>query len=102
MRAAKLGITDVDAKCSREVAKQMLDVLDDDYMKKLQARVEYQVSRGGRRSEKKKKDKRSVGEVYSPPRITQHAEEYGLKPTFALDLTVTDEVDGVPWDFNEE
>ena len=40
------------------------------------------------------------GEVYSPPRITKMASEMGLRRAWALDLTVTDSEDGMPWDFN--
>ena len=40
------------------------------------------------------------GEVYSPPRITKMASEMGLHPAWALDLTVVDPDDGIPWDFN--
>ena len=38
------------------------------------------------------------GEVYSPPRITKMAIEMGLHPAWALDLTVMDAEDGMPWD----
>ena len=40
------------------------------------------------------------GEVYSPPRITKMASEMGLRPAWALDLTVTDSEDCMPWDFD--
>ena len=40
------------------------------------------------------------GDVYSPPRITKMASEMGMRPAWALDLTVTDSEDGMPWDFN--
>ena len=43
-----------------------------------------------------------VAEVYSPPRVTAHAWKLGLNPGFALDLTVPDPVDGLPWDFNSQ
>ena len=49
--------------------------------------------------------KHLVSEIYSPPRVT--AEIRGsrtrhLLPGFALDLTVLDPSDGLPWDFNLE
>ena len=40
-----------------------------------------------------------VSEVWSPPRVTKLAEEYGLSAGFALDLQVDDE-NGQPWDFD--
>ena len=40
------------------------------------------------------------GEVYSPPRITKMGSDMGLHPAWALDLTVIDSEDGMPWDFN--
>ncbi len=43
-----------------------------------------------------------VAEVYSPPRITDVACKMALKPGWALDLTVTDEDDGQPWDLSVE
>ena len=41
-----------------------------------------------------------VTEVYSPPRITALAREYGLNPGDAMDLTTMDE-DGNPWNFDD-
>ena len=41
-----------------------------------------------------------VAEVYSPPRMTTAAEEVGLRPGWALDLTQRDE-NGEPWDFSK-
>ena len=46
-----------------------------------------------------------VSEVYSPPRITKEIEEGRWKhlvPGFALDLTVVDPFDGLPWDFSKK
>ena len=43
--------------------------------------------------------KNHVSEIYSPPRVTALAKQYGLKEGFALDLSVCDE-DGNPWDFD--
>ena len=42
-----------------------------------------------------------VSEIYSPPRVTATAAAMGLRPGFALDLTVVDEDDGTPWDFSK-
>ena len=42
----------------------------------------------------------SVAEVYSPPRVTSKATNFGLSPDFALDLTILDFDDGMPWDFS--
>ena len=41
-----------------------------------------------------------VSEVWSQPRVTKLAKEFGLSPGFALDLQVNDE-DGQPWDFDK-
>ena len=100
--AKELGIDDVDAKCSRDIAIRMLESLDRSYAKKLQRRVRHEVIMSGRRTAKKSNPKNSVAEVYSLPRLTKVASEYGLRPEFALDLTTVDETDGVEWDFNQE
>ena len=42
-----------------------------------------------------------VAEIYSPPRVTTLAEKYGLLPGLALDLSVTDPDDGLPWNFDK-
>ena len=41
-----------------------------------------------------------VSEIYSPPRVIAMAARMGLRPGFALDLTVIDPDDGLPWDFD--
>ena len=38
-------------------------------------------------------------EIYSPPRATEVAESIGLRPGWALDLTVKRD-DGTPWDLS--
>ena len=46
-----------------------------------------------------------VSEVYSPPRVTAMINGSKLRhvmPGYALDLTVTDPADGLPWDFSLE
>ena len=40
-------------------------------------------------------------EIYSPTRVTGMADQLGLIKGMALDLTVVDEDDGKPWDFNK-
>ena len=100
--AKELGIEDVDAKCSRDIAKRMLESLDRSYAKKLQRRVQHEVIRSGRRTAKKSNPKDSVAEIDSQPRLTKVASEYGLRPEFPLDLTTVGETDGVEWDFNQE
>ena len=98
--AKELGIEDVNAKCSRDIAKRMLESLDRSYANNLQRRVRHEVIRSGRRTAKKSNPKNSVAEIDSLPRLTKVASEYGLRPEFALDSTV-DETDGVQWDFNQ-
>ena len=45
----------------------------------------------------------TVSEVCSPPRITKEIREgQHLVPGFALDLTVVDSSDGLPWDFSRK
>ena len=49
--------------------------------------------------------KHLVSEIYSPPRVTaeiRKSRTRHLLPGFALDLTVLDPSDGLPWDFNLE
>eukprot|EP00973_Karenia_brevis_P000364 52380-Karenia_brevis.AAC.1 len=40
-----------------------------------------------------------VAEIYSQPRVTEYAEEFGLRKGWALDLHTCD-IDGREWDFN--
>ena len=39
-----------------------------------------------------------VTEIYSPPRVTKLAKQYGLQPGVAMDITTCDDT-GQPWDF---
>ena len=48
-----------------------------------------------------KRSSPTVAEMYSPPRVTSHAAEFGLKSSWALDLQTHDD-DGREWDFNEQ
>ena len=41
-----------------------------------------------------------VGEIYSPERVNQYAEQFGLKKGWSLDLTTKDE-NGSEWDFTK-
>ncbi len=53
--------------------------------------------------EKRQGYKKMVSETYSPPRVTKELKRSRNKylvPGFALDLTVTDDDDGEPWDFS--
>ena len=53
--------------------------------------------------EQRQAARRLVSEIYSPPRITKEIVEGKWKhvaPGFALDLTVNDPLDGLPWDFS--
>ena len=43
---------------------------------------------------------KGVAESYSPPRMTLVAPEFGLRPMWALDLTLVDGDDGEPWNFD--
>ena len=40
--------------------------------------------------------------MYSPPGVTKVATSMKLRPAFALDLTLVDPEDGMPWDFTFE
>ena len=42
-----------------------------------------------------------ISEVYSPPRVTSLAHQPGLRAGFALDLSVLDEDDGLPGEFDD-
>ena len=46
--------------------------------------------------------KSDVAEAYSPPRVTAIASSMKLRPAFAIDLTVIDEVDDKPFDFRSQ
>ena len=43
----------------------------------------------------------NIAEIYSPPRVTCLAQKFGFRPGVALDLTVLDPADGLPWDFTK-
>ena len=100
--AKKLGVKDIEEKCSTEMAKQMLECLDQSYARKLERRAKHRIEKTGRRSVSRNKVKPSLGEMYSPPRLTRVAGDCGLTPEFAMDLTTYDEQDGEPWDLNQE
>ena len=53
--------------------------------------------------ERRSAHKRLVAEIFSPPRLTGYLSRFPdkvLAPGFALDLTVMDPEDGMPWDFS--
>ena len=56
------------------------------------------------RREARNAGKKIVSEIYSPPRVTdliRRIKSRHLLPGFALDLTVVDPEDGLPWDFTK-
>ena len=46
-----------------------------------------------------RKSGNKVAEIYSPPRIVEHAESHGLTMGWSLDLSTTDPFDNLPWNF---
>ena len=78
------------AKEREEMAK-----LNPDYIKELAKHPEElkEVLKRYRKSGNK------VVEIYSPPRIVNHAENHGLSAGWSLDLSTVDPFDGLPWDF---
>lgn len=42
----------------------------------------------------------NIAEIYCPPRATSLANTFGFVPGLALDLSVLDPTDGLPWDFS--
>ena len=42
---------------------------------------------------------KKIAEIYSPPRIAEHAAPHGMRPGWSLDLSTMDPFDGKPWDF---
>ena len=68
----------------------MLEALDIEYTARAQRR---------RLKTQDKKASNDVSEVYSPPRVTEVVEATGLKPGWALDLTVNQD-SGEPWDLS--
>ncbi len=61
------------------------------------------VQRGAYRRESRKAYNRIVSEIYSPPRVTRMISclpSLKLLPGYALDITVEDPDDGLPWDFD--
>ena len=56
------------------------------------------------RREAQEAGRKIISEMYSPPRVTAELKKMGHKhlvPGFALDLTVMDPDDGMPWDFSD-
>ena len=92
MLARVTTVTDEQARCSLEVARNIM--ADIDRKKSRQLRHGTVGHSMGRRTCPSK----TVAEAYSPPRVTKLAREHGLTPMWALDLTEHDPDDGLPWD----
>ena len=50
--------------------------------------------------QRKRVVRKHVSEIQAFPRVSSMAERIGLVLGFALDLSVTDSEDNMPWDFN--
>ena len=77
-------------KVTKEGIRQVFERLDKEQI----AKAERQKLKASH-----KKTDNDVSEIYSPPRITTVAESTGLRPGWALDLTVN-KPDGKPWDLS--
>ena len=82
-----------DGKVTKEGIRQIFERLDN----KFTTEVEKRVLRSS--LNKNRKADNDVSEVYSPPRVIEVVEATGLRPGWALDLTVNKE-DGTPWDLS--
>ena len=89
---------DPQERCSRDIAKEMIRSLDAKHVRKLRAFED----RSRNEADCKGPRSRGIAEAYSPPRMTAVAQEFGLRPQWALDLTERDRDDGEAWDFNVE
>ena len=81
--------------CRRDVIQDMVRELDETWTRK--------TLRDLRRKSKcnhGEEHTADIVEAYSPPRITAAAKRLGMKASFALDMTTTDER-GIPWDFTQ-
>ena len=79
--------------CSREDVRKIFQQLGEDMMKSKTTTPARQQPREG---------KYHMCELWSPPRMCKRTQRAGLKGGWSLDLTVTDEDDGEPWDFDSE
>ena len=93
--ARKRGLDPME-KSTRPVVKKVLQDLNQKHARKLK-RYE---DRAKNDRYREKAPTRSVAEAYSPPRLVQVAEEFGLRGAWSLDLTLEDRDDGAPLDFN--
>ena len=85
-----------DQRCTRAMAREMIDELDKRHAARLERYKDEQ--RNETCSEKRRTG--GIAEAYSPPRLTEVSTEFGVKPRWSLDLTTVDSDDGEPWDFN--
>ena len=81
-----------DGKLTKEGIRQIFERLDAEHTKKANS-TNAKACTG--------KSANDVSEVFSPPRVTEVAEATGLRPGWALDLTINKE-DGTPWDLSLE
>ena len=77
-------------KLTKEGIRQVFEALDMEYAERAKRR---------RLKAPNGLPSNDFSEGYSPPRVTEVAEATGLRPGWALDLTVNKD-DGKPWDFN--
>ena len=87
-----------DDKCNRDIAREIIKSLDEKHARKMKNFEASSRNDSGR----ERGSTRGIAEAYSPPRMTQVAHEFGLRPQWALDLTEVDRDDGEAWDFNVE
>ena len=85
-------------KCTREIAKEIIQDLDRKHAAKLKR---FEASAKNARYQRPH-DPKKLAEAYSPPRLVEVAGEFGVRPAWSLDLTQLDRDDGLPWDFNVE
>jgi hypothetical protein len=82
-----------DDKCDRETARMMIEELDKKFERRLKQFQDRERNAGATKP-KKGKEKGTVAEAYSPPRMTAVAAEFGLDPLWSMDMTTYDEEDG--------
>ena len=100
--ARKHGLEQVDKDLCRKNARAVMEAFDSAYANKLRRRARKVVYSTGRRTQRPQQPSLKVGEAYCPARLTAVAADYGLEPAFVMDLTVVDQEDGRPWDFDDE
>ena len=103
MQRIRQMIPEAEKKAFTEDELWAIEGLDVDYVSHLLANpkeLREVVRRYGLAKQAAKESK--VAEVYSPPRVTEKAKEYGLGAGWSLDLTVRDPLDNQPWDFTKK